>query len=451
MTLQSSKVNPLFLQSCLCIVSKRSGWRHSSRQLLALSLCFPLINANATVPNDATAHNLVPDVSALSQQARVMPWVTTKDIQSWIPIAQEESIAEALQPIYQLMFEGKYVSAEEHLAKLYATKPEVLPQWLSLLAELHQFDKIQQLVANGSVASTHNYAVIANLYHQQSMPDVAFVQPQGEVALETHWLVALPRVRLNINGQWFYFVLDTGASQSLITDRVAKAAHINAMSAQTVQIDTATDQQVSAHVAILPELKLGPVLAKQQTMLIVDRAELEQTFLGMNWYRIDGIIGWPILKQLDLTFDFSAHRLEIRQPQTKMRAQAGNLVWLFDDPMVITRSPEKTRLWFLDTGAGETVLTANYLTLAQHQDLSLDAKQFGGLGGKGKTEQISQLGPIKISFPSLTTEWEQLTIRLEHNDCVQSRCDGRMGVDVASHGRMRINFSEAFFDVQPAH
>lgn len=438
------------LPSILYNFSVRKTWMRMSRPFVVIGFCLPWMMANAEEPI-VTIERTATAVADMPQPEAAMPSVTIRDIQSWLPSTQAENIAEVLPPIYQLMFEGNYILAEEKLAQLYATEPQVLPLWLSLMAELHQFEKIQQLVAKGVVASTDNYAVMANLYKDQSMPEVTFVQPHGEVELETHWLVALPRVRLNINGQWFYFVLDTGASQSLMTDRVAKAAHINTMSDQTVLIDTATDQQVRANVAMLPELQLGPVLAKRQTMLIVDRAELEQTFLGMHWYHIDGIIGWPILKELDVTFDFSAHRLEIRQPQPKMRAHAGNLVWLFDDPMVITPSPEKTRLWFLDTGAGETVLTAHYVTAAQHKTLSFGEKQFGGLGGKGKTEQISQLGPIKISFPSFTTEWEQLTIRLDHNDCVQSRCDGRMGVDVANDGRMRINFSEAFFDVQPAH
>lgn len=374
----------------------------------------------------------------------------SRHLQGWMngPAAMNTAQQQQLQQIYRLMLAGDYAAAEQQLATLYATAPAVLPLWVALLTERQQFDQIRRLVSSGILAADHNSAVIAALYSQKDQPAVHFSEAAGTVALQSHWLIALPRVKVELNGHSFYFVLDTGASQSLITDRVAETAKIPVATDARLTIDTATDNKVTAGLAVLPPFALGAARAENQPALVVDRAELEQQVLGFHWYQIDGILGWPLLKQLDLTFDFKENILEVKQPVDGPRT--GNLVWLFDDPMVITNRDEQPRLWFLDTGAGSSVLTADYLTAAQSQSIAWDSKEFGGLGGKGAMERTGQFGPVRIAFPSLAQHLEEMTVRADHQDCVHSRCDGRLGVDVAANHRMHINFQTATFDITKA-
>jgi hypothetical protein len=374
---------------------------------------------------------------------------TARHLSHWMPTVENLNPAQQQQlaAIYQSMLRSDYVAAEQKLAQLYSEAPAVQPLWVSLLTELQQFKKIRQLVNTGVIAADHYSAMIAALYQHHSEPQLDFQHQSGQIKLESHWLVALPRVKVILNGQPYYFVLDTGASQSLITDRVAQEAKLAWDAKTQVSIDTATDNKVKASLAVLPNFQLGPVEAKNQAALVVDRAELEQQIFGFHWYQIDGIIGWPLLKQLDLTFDFDNQQLEIRKPSSSDKVPQGNLVWLFDDPMVITNRDEQPRLWFLDTGAGNSVVTEDYLTPAQRQNMAWETKEFGGLGGEGATERVGELENIRIAFPSLATHLAQITVRADHADCVHSRCDGRLGVDVAAKRRMHINFQQATFDI----
>lgn len=377
------------------------------------------------------------------------PEPAQRHLNHWMPAFSglTDSQQSKLQNIYQLMLTSQYNAAEQQLALLSNEASQVLPLWIALLTELQQFSKISQLVNNGQLDPKHNSAQLAKLFQQQQ-PQVRFNQAEGSIPLETHWLIALPRVKVILNGHPYYFVLDTGASQSLITDRVAKETGLSLATDSQIMIDTATDNKVKAGLTLLPSFQLGPVQADNQPALVVDRAELEQQLLGFHWYQIDGIIGWPLLKQLDLTFDFVTDMLEIRQSTTAK--QQGNLVWLFDDPMVITNRDEQPRLWFLDTGAGSSVLTAEYLTPAQQQAMVWQGKEFGGLGGAGTTERTGQLEQIRIAFPSLSQHIAKMTVRADHQDCIHSRCDGRLGVDVAAHHRMHLNFQTATFDIYKA-
>ena len=356
--------------------------------------------------------------------------------------------ATQLTAVYQLMLNAQYTEAEQQLAQLAAEAPAVLPLWVALLTEQQQFAKIRQLHADGLLASTHSSVVMAQAYANTAQPIVRFVQDQKQIALKSHWLVSLPRVKVQLKDRFYYFVLDTGASQSLVTDKVVRDLALPLASASKLQIDTATANTVMADLVRLPDFNLGPVVAQNQPAVVVKSAELEQRFLGLNWYQLDGIIGWPIIKQLDLTIDFANNILDIQKPQAE--AKRGNLVWLFDDPMVITAQQGQSHLWFLDTGAMESQLSADYLNDEQLQAMNWQSKKFNGLGGKGEHEQTGQFGPLKIAFPSLIQHFKQLTVRAGHQDCQHSRCDGRLGVDVANNLRMHINFQTASFDISRA-
>lgn len=213
-----------------------------------------------------------------------------------------------------------------------------------------------------------------------------------------------------------------------------------------MQIETATDNTVVADLVVLPTFSLGPVEVKNHVAVVVASNQLEQRLLGINWYRFDGIIGWPLIKKLDLTIDFAQQTLEIQRPETTDKVQ-GNLVWLFDDPMVITRDRQDSQLWFLDTGAMESQLTSNSLSHNERADIEWRQRKFNGLGGKGSSEKVGEFGPVQLHFPSLTRRFKKLTVRAGHQDCTHSRCDGRIGVDSADKLRMHINFSAASFDI----
>ncbi|NUZ09901.1 clan AA aspartic protease [Pseudoalteromonas sp. McH1-7] len=373
-------------------------------------------------------------------------------INAWAP--KLEAITEkqqsTLNDIYRHMLAGNFTLAETELAKLYKEVPQVLPQWLALLTEQQQYEKIRKLVDEGIVSPTHSSAVIANTLASGSLPQLYFEQSQASIPLQGHWLVPLPRVKLRLNEHEFYFVLDTGASQSLVTDKVVKQLQLDIASQQQVEIDTATANTVKADLVRLPPFQLGPVKAQDQLALVVDHTELEQRFLGINWYQLDGIIGWPIIKALDLTLDFEEQIAEIKKPALQQE-KSGNLVWLFDDPMVITKANNTNQLWFLDTGAMESQITRDYLSPEQYHSITWKERKFNGLGGKGAVEKTAKFGPISIHFPSITQHFKKLTVRADHQDCSHSRCDGRLGVDTADSLRMHINFHAASFDIRHKH
>ncbi|UTV29040.1 retropepsin-like aspartic protease [Photobacterium atrarenae] len=368
--------------------------------------------------------------------------------QDAMTIQSETVKIEQFAEIYALMKRAEFDAAEQALAKRYQQDKQVLPLWVSLLTELERFEKLRELVAQGILKPGDDSAVLAQLYRNQPAPALEYVAEQGEIPLESHFLVTLPRAEVQIDGKTFYFVLDTGASTNVITQRVADKLGIVAEPKHQVSIDTATDNEVFAQLAILPSFRLGPTALHHQAAVIVENEALEQRLLGISWYQLDGIIGWPVLKKMNLTFNFADKSLLIQQP-VKKTGQPTNLVWLFDDPMVLTQSAEKgDLLWFLDTGAMRSQVTERYLTRHAINDLDWKSKQFSGLGGKGKEEKTASLDAVEFVFPSATVMVEDIEVRVEHEDCKHSLCDGRIGVDTAKKRIMNIDFYNGRFDVR---
>ncbi|MEJ2766018.1 retropepsin-like aspartic protease [Photobacterium sp. MCCC 1A19761] len=362
---------------------------------------------------------------------------------------QSETVKiEQFAEIYALMKRAEFDTAEQALALRYQQDKQVLPLWVSLLTELERFDMLRELVAQGILQASDDSAVLAQLYLDHPAPALEYHAPSGDIPLESHFLVTLPRVEVQINGKTFYFVLDTGASTNVITQRVADKLGIVADPQHQVSIDTATDNEVFAQLTILPSFRLGPTALHHQPAVIVENESLEQRLLGMSWYQLDGIIGWPVLKKMNLTFNFADKRLLIERPVKKSGPQP-NLVWLFDDPMVLTQSSEKGNLlWFLDTGAMRSQVTERYLTRHAIDDLDWKSKQFSGLGGKGKEEKTANLEAVEFTFPSATVMVEDIEVRVEHEDCKHSLCDGRIGIDTAKKRIMNIDFYNGRFDVR---
>ena len=78
--------------------------------------------------------------------------------------------------------------------------------------------------------------------------------------------------------------------------------------------------------------------------------------------RVDGIIGWDVIRQLDIVMDFQNGRVIINRPVRLGTNGTAfqNMVWL-GKPLVEVRTKGGTLHFTLDTGAQATFLSASLL------------------------------------------------------------------------------------------
>ncbi|NQY93751.1 MAG: aspartyl protease family protein [Campylobacteraceae bacterium] len=367
-------------------------------------------------------------------------------------LSRSLSFEKKLKPVYALMYDAKYHQAELILENMYHNAKNIYEQsfimtrWNSLLVELQMFDKIKKLLKMNIIKADDESAIMANLYSKNQYPFVSFEKKESTVELQTHFMISLPRVKIKLDGRSFYFVLDTGASINVISQEVADHLTLKTSSFK-VKVETATKNSVLGKVGVLKTLKLGPAIFGNQVTLVLPNSDLESNILGINFYQIDGIIGWPILKKLDLVFDFDKDEIIISKPFIKQNKNK-NLIWLFEDPMVLTSEKKKhQKLLFLDTGATNSQVTLNYIEKMSLQVNNWKYKKFNGLGGKGEAEKTAEIPEVVFSFPSYVAHLKKVNLRIEHSDCKLNPCDGRIGIDTAKNKRMHIDFSNSFFDI----
>lgn len=355
---------------------------------------------------------------------------------------------EKLKRVYEFMKIKEFKEAEILLEELYKKNQKILPLWTALLMEMEDYDKINRLVKEKIVSKDHEAAILAKLYDNREKLKIVFNKNRSEVEMDDHFMISLPRIEVKIGENSYYFVIDTGASTNLITESVAKDLNMKFDKNSFIDIDTSTENIVKANLGILPDFKISEINIKNANAIIVKDEMIKQKFLGIEWYRIDGIIGWSIIKKLNLHIDFKNEKLIINKPIKKVNNKP-NLFWLFEDPMVLVKTQKNNNsLFFLDSGAMDSNLTNNFLDKFSNKNIEWEYKEFDGLGGKAKKERVAEIGPIHFSFKNSRANFDELEIRPDFVDCKYINYDGRLGIDVAKEKIMIIDYSNSYFDIK---
>jgi predicted aspartyl protease len=96
------------------------------------------------------------------------------------------------------------------------------------------------------------------------------------------------------------FILDTGATISIVGQRIAQKLKLDAHPAQSFNFD----RNLQWNTATLPEVQFGPIRAANVAVLVGDLARYSE-FAG----KADAIIGMDLLQLINFTIDFDAGHL----------------------------------------------------------------------------------------------------------------------------------------------
>jgi len=260
----------------------------------------------------------------------------------------------------------------------------------------------------------------------------------------------VPTVPVRINGQTYHFWLDTGSSLTILSDRVAAAAGVAPLGADTLEAVTATGQ-VRARPALVPALALGELtIVNASAMLVGD----DQLTLGVEGdsarLHVDGIIGFDAIRRMDLELDYGRSRATIRRPRSPDAGaeRARNLFWL-GYPIVRVTGADGTPLHFaLDTGADESYAAIPLLQKTGVRTVLAERRSVRGFG-----KALSVRGRI---IPRLRLRLRDTQIRLERVFVYVTQyptifvLDGTLGSDAGAGGVVRIDMTNGIFAVGKA-
>jgi hypothetical protein len=261
--------------------------------------------------------------------------------------------------------------------------------------------------------------------------------------------VGTPLVPVRISGKEYNFWLDTGSSMTMLASDVARDLNIVPLMPDTLEIVTSTGR-VKAHPALLPQLMIGSVLVRNAPTMLVDESLMQmrehKPLEVSSKMKIDGIIGFDIIRRLDLEVDYGENRLRVRDPATSRRESDRNMFWV-GLPVVRLTSGDGMPLHFgLDTGAQQTFVTETLLDKLQVQAARVESRRVGGLGG-----EISLRAPVlpdvRLFVRNFPILFKSAVVRAPVYQVLAS-LDGVLGGDVWNSGIVRIDMTNGIFSVR---
>ncbi|MEW6620015.1 MAG: aspartyl protease family protein [bacterium] len=197
----------------------------------------------------------------------------------------------------------------------------------------------------------------------------------------------IPIVKGSINGsKELSFIVDTGAQMTVLSSEMANKLKIKPLVSGSK--GAGAGGEFSVDLGVIDSLRLGDVIVRNVPVTIIDSKELTFKLFGLlTIFKIDGVIGLPLLKQFDVTFDYKGKRLILDIPQKTEEPSSfeGNFYLVRDKIMLpVGINGIEGFTFMLDTGGGgdHASITPEGLEELKDQQLKI-SEQLGGSWGAG--------------------------------------------------------------------
>ena len=295
--------------------------------------------------------------------------------------------------------------------------------------------------------------------HRQSGPEVV------TIPFELHGNRPFINVKIN-NKQTLRFVIDTGASLSVISDKAAQALGIKAVARGGHARAVGGTGSFGIVYSVLESVGIGDakidiVPAYIRTVHTTDDAPIDQ--------RADGYIGLSVLSNYAVTIDYKEKKLildrsEIKEvpapiptpevlPQTQdsinipLRSTSGGLA----SAEGILEGYEKPFNFIIDTGASTTVISKAAVKRFSLDNLKLKDSLFRVVGAAGVEDNVEAIGIQTLTVNGLRQRNARaLILNLEPvNETSGFEQHGIIGGDFLRHFRVQLDLRKYQFHLTP--
>lgn len=283
----------------------------------------------------------------------------------------------------------------------------------------------------------------------QSLPPPCSHFPSEPVELAASFSpLGTPMVEVEVNGLRKWFWLDTGAGLTVLTEPVARAAGVPFLGADTTTADTATRHKIRVRPAMVAELRIGTVRFDNLPAIVVGARDLELRGIDrLPPVKIEGIVGWKVIRRMVLALDYRSKRVRIARPERREHP-GRNLFWL-GYPIVRLFSQTGAPVHFgLDTGARNSSLAPNIIQKLGLRNVTPSTVTVFSAGGRQRmaSARVRELdlvsGPCLIEFREVSAHpVKQLAL---------GELDGILGSDIARDGTIAIDWENGWFELTPA-
>jgi hypothetical protein len=197
-------------------------------------------------------------------------------------------------------------------------------------------------------------------------------------------------------------------------------------------------------------MDLGAIVITNSPAIVIDSRlmRIQGSAAGVPWsgVPVDGIIGWDVIRHLDILLDYGNRSVTLRQPEHlgTTGTPAQNLKWVGKPFIQLQTKSGVTLHLTLDTGAQTSFLNGAALKKAQVTASNSHARAYGIARTGGQPAQAVAALSVDVGGQSIV-----LKDLIVYNPAGSSliNCDGILGSDIAQFGTIRIDATNGLFSV----
>lgn len=239
---------------------------------------------------------------------------------------------------------------------------------------------------------------------------------------------------LEINNNIMTVMIDTGAEVSVLTDRALKSINVKLNPEERVGVGSSNGTKNEMLVALVSKISIGDTDIINLPVLSINEKQLSFSILGYKLFKVDGILGWDVLSQLDFEIDYK--KLELKIVQNKGKNSIPNLVKSSFPVMLLTDKCGEIRTFGLDTGARKSWINEKLIKNAELIIRKNKKQKISGVHGKeiGMVSIVKKyevmLKDTSISFENINTGYTKFLNNYEF--------DGVLGADVLKDSIIKV-------------
>lgn len=220
------------------------------------------------------------------------------------------------------------------------------------------------------------------------------LSPEAVVADMPDFPWIQPVMTVQINGKSCDLLIDTGALATIVTASVVEHCNLT-VEEKTIGVEAATEGTLAAQAARIDELTIGRSIIKGKRCVIIPDDALD--FSAVGGPKIDGLIGWEVIKYLHWEIDYQNRKIKVRAsiPEDVKR----NMCCDFFPMVKMTINEDETIVAGFDTGG-----------IATNWGKSMVARISGAEQGEREMIGAGQ------SEPSLYSGYEVQAMSVDIND-----------------------------------
>jgi predicted aspartyl protease len=276
---------------------------------------------------------------------------------------------------------------------------------------------------------------------QNVPPQTTTISSETQIAYRRD-LAGLMNIPVGFADSTYYFIFDTGANLSVITESYARKSNLRMLNVK-FKVRAITGLQVHASLGIADELKLGNISVKNAVFMVFPDSALS---FARGVYTIKGIIGFPIIEQLQ---EIRINKNAMTIPQTAIDRNIRNFGVDELLPVITVAYNTDTLAFTFDTGAQFTFLNEpfyhDYKTLVDTAGYSFEM-QIGGAGGVAKSRAF-RLSQIPITVAGQAALLKDVAVKTSSSTPKDKLYYGNFGQDIMNQFKeMVINFRYMYVD-----